>query len=94
MWDIDEDLGKDERVEKAETFKRKIELLKEKIDRIEELELGIDISRTDQSKDLVLYSSFKCEEDLDHYQKHEEHLKAVAYGKSFLRNRIVVDYEV
>lgn len=93
MWDIDEGLDEKDKLDRVLIFKEKIESLKDKIDVVLEIEVGIDILRSESSKDLVLYSVFKDFDDLKFYQEHEEHLKAVSYGKDLLKNRIVIDYE-
>lgn len=89
MWNIERSEESNEKVLK---FKRAIEGLKEKIDVIVDIEVGLNTIDGDGAKDIALYSVFENVEDLEYYQEHEEHKKAVAYGKGVLKNRTVIDY--
>lgn len=94
MWDIKEDVEGRSKMENIKLVKEKIEGLKDLIEEIVSLEVGINIVEGDQARDLVLYAEFKSLKDLDIYQKHPAHLEVIKFTKGFLVNRVVVDYEV
>lgn len=94
MWKLkDHAEGNTKKVNSLE-IKRQIEALKEKIDKVIELEVGINFEESSQAYDVVLYSTFYSKEDLNYYQNHEEHLKVVSFIKNVIESRVVVDYEV
>ena len=90
MWDL-----KDEnKLENAKKLKASLENLKEEINEIKEIEVGININNSDASMDVVLYSVFNTLEDLDIYQNHPKHLKVKEFVKNISTNRKVIDFEV
>lgn len=66
--------------------------LKSKINGIENLECGINISTRPVAYDLALFVSFKNEKDLEYYQNHPEHIKVLEFLKSKHLTTAVVDY--
>ncbi|MBP1889492.1 uncharacterized membrane protein YgaE (UPF0421/DUF939 family) [Clostridium moniliforme] len=89
MWDL-----KDEnKLENAKKLKASLENLKEEINEIKEIEVGININNSDASMDVVLYSVFNTLEDLDIYQNHPKHLKVKEFVKNISTNRKVIDFE-
>lgn len=80
--------------EKAMAIKENLEALKEKIDVIVDIEVGLNFEGSDAASDVVLVSTFKSVDDLNEYQNHPAH-KAV--GAEFVRpnvsERRVCDYE-
>jgi hypothetical protein len=56
-------------------------------------EIGIDISRTGESSDVVLYSTFESAAALEAYNVHPLHQEIVAFLKRVRTERRVVDYE-
>ena len=89
MWDL-----KDEnKLENAKKLKVSLENLKEEINEIKEIEVGININNSDASMDVVLYSVFNTLEDLDIYQNHPKHLKIKEFVKNISTNRKVIDFE-
>ena len=90
MWDL-----KDEnKLENSKKLKASLENLKEEINEIKEIEVGININNSDASMDVVLYSVFNTLEDLDIYQNHPKHLKVKEFVKNISTNRKVIDFEV
>ncbi len=71
-----------------------LEALKGKIPEIKELEVGMDVNRSEAASDVVLYSVFENKEALEAYQKHPEHVKVVGFVKEVSAERRVVDYTV
>jgi hypothetical protein len=57
------------------------------------LEVGIDSSRVDYACDVVLYSEFATQQDLDAYASHPEHLRVKREIGDVRTSRHQVDYE-
>lgn len=91
MWNIKEDIDKGET---TKTIKALLEGLNEKIDEIDEIEVGINYNGTEAARDIVLYSTFKTKEDLASYIVNPYHKEAGEYVRSVVKDRVVVDYEV
>lgn len=90
MWKL-----KDENKEKnALKIKKDLEALKSEISQIKEIEVGIDVNKSDAAYDVVLYSTFDSQEDLDSYQVHPKHKEAGVFIRQVVSSRVVVDYEV
>jgi hypothetical protein len=93
MWKL-KDLaeGKD-KLENAKIIKTSLESLQKDIKEISFIEVGIDVSKSAQAYDVVLYSEFESMEALNTYQNHPEHLKAAEFIGKVREERVVVDYE-
>lgn len=80
--------------QKAAAIKENLESLKDKIDALVDIEVGINFNETDSASDVVLVSTFNTVEDLNEYQNHPAH-KAVgaAYVRPNVAERRVCDYE-
>lgn len=94
MWklhDIAEGNGK---LENAKKIKSDLESLKEVIKEIIEIEVGINELESDQSYDILLYSTFKDFEDLNIYQNHPDHKKVAEFIGKVKSDRIAVDYTI
>lgn len=91
MWRISPNENKTER---ARAIKEQLEALRDKIDVIVDIQVGLNFEGSDSASDVVLVSTFNSRDDLAIYQKHEAH-KAV--GAEFVRpyvvERRVCDYE-
>ncbi len=72
--------------------KKMLEALPSKINTIHSMEVGIDISRSDRSYDMVLVSMFEEQAALDVYATHPEHLEVVKVIKEVTTLSKVVDY--
>ncbi len=80
--------------ENALKIKASLEYLPQTIKEIRLIEVGININESPDSYDIVLYSEFDNDIDLNIYQNHPEHLKVGDFiGKVRLERR-VVDYEL
>lgn len=91
MWRLKEELDKEETSKK---IKKILEGLKEKINEIVEIEVGINYNSSEIACDIVLYSIFKTKEDLQSYISNPHHIEAGRYVKSVVKEKIVVDYEI
>ncbi len=74
--------------------KSMIEALMGKIPTLKSMEVGIDISRSERSFDLVLTSTFDNLDALKEYAVHPAHLEVVEVIKSVTNLSKVVDYEL
>jgi hypothetical protein len=94
LWkfrDFAEGASREENLKKAKTL---LELLRNRIPEIRRLEVGIDVSQTDHSYDLLLNSEFADGHSLQEYQKHPDHVRVVEFLRKVHEGRIVVDYLV
>jgi tripartite-type tricarboxylate transporter receptor subunit TctC len=93
MWDI---LGEGAGDKKAniEKVKTSFESLKGKIPGMLHLEVGVDHSAIDYACDVVLYTEFQTQADLDAYAVHPEHLKVRDALNGLRVARHQVDYVV
>lgn len=83
--------NKDEKV--AEALKAKLLSLKEEIDLLKEIEVGINFKESDRAYDVALVTTFANERDLAAYATHPYHLKVLDYIKSVASDTKVVDYK-
>lgn len=72
--------------------KEMLEALPSKIDSLKSMEVGIDISRSERSFDLVLISTFDNQAGLDIYAPHPAHQEVVSVIKEVTTLSKVVDY--
>ncbi len=77
MWKLKDEAEGNSKAENAQIIKNSLEDLKEKINEIVNIEVGIDVNKSEQAYDVVLYSTFNSLEDLDSYQKILTMLKQV-----------------
>lgn len=94
MWKLKDEAEGNSKAENAKIIKDSLENLKGKIKEIIDLEVGIDVNKSEQAYDVVLYSTFNSLEDLDSYQKNPDHVKVGSFVKKAANSRVVVDYEV
>ena len=87
MWRMAPNCDKERR---ARDIKENLEALKDKIDVICDIEVGLNFETSDAASDVVLVSTFKTAEDLNEYQNHPAH-KAVgaAYVRPYVAERRV-----
>lgn len=89
MWRI-----KDEnKAENSLKVKELLEGLKDKIDGIKQIEVGINVETSDASYDLVLVSEFESKKALDDYQVNPLHVEVAGFVREIAVSRVVVDYE-
>jgi len=74
-------------------LKSLLEGLKDKIQEVKYLEVGLNYETDAKSNDIVLLSHFNSVEDLDKYRVHPEHLKVVARFGEVTESRAAVDFE-
>ncbi len=83
------------RSENAGIARDKLLALKEKIDLIKYIEVGVNDPKAPQDNfDVVLITEFESFEDLKAYQRHPEHVKTAEFMKRIREIRGCVDFEV
>ncbi len=93
MWRLKDSANGLDRAGNARAIKERLEALAGRIPGVLRLEVGIDVSRTDASGDLVLYSEFESRAALDAYQEHPLHKAVMPFVLEARSERRVVDYE-
>ena len=93
MWKLKDTAEGASKADNAQKMKTILDALKDKIPQIKQIEVGIDVSLTNSSFDVALYSGFKSKADCEIYMKHPEHLNAAQFIGKVVANRILVDYE-
>lgn len=84
----------EDKAARAAAIKENLEALKDKIECLVDIQVGLNYNTTEAASDVVLVSTFKTKEDLEAYQDHPAH-KAVgaSYVRPYVKERRVVDYE-
>ena len=75
-------------------IKEKIENLKNEIDIIKYIEVGIDIRFDKNPSDFAIITEVENIKDLETYANHPKHLEVIKFLKQFLTERKAVDYEI
>lgn len=73
-------------------IKNKLESLKNEIETIVSLEVGIDVNRSERAYDMSLIVAFENEHDLKQYATHPKHLAVLDSIRRVVDESIVVDY--
>lgn len=87
------DFPADEKREKMEQIKSALEALKDKIQELKYLEVGLNYETPSKSFDLCLISHFDDLAALEIYRVHPEHLKVFELIKETTEARSAVDFE-
>lgn len=85
------DENKNKNIQKV---KESLESLKDKIEVLQDIEVGINFDKTQRAMDMSIYASFNSKEDLIIYANDKEHLKVVEFIKSVTISSKVVDYSL
>jgi len=94
MWTLKDSAEGADKAANAAKMKDLLEALPGRIPGLLTLEVSTDCFAATPACDVVLYSTFATRADLDVYQGHPEHLKVVAFVKTVVATRSVLDYEV
>jgi hypothetical protein len=94
MWKLKEFAEGKDKLENAKIIKMGLEDLKNKINQIRCIEVGININESEQAYDVVLYSEFDSVEDLNLYQNHPDHVRISEFITNLRDVRVVTDYEI
>lgn len=93
MWKLKPQAQGRDKAANALLMKEKLEELKKKIPGLLKLEVGIDVSQTDSSADVVLYSEFGSQDALDDYQEHSEYVAVKTFIMEVRSERRIATYE-
>jgi hypothetical protein len=94
MWKLKDSARGTSKDQNALELKSVLEDLKNKISVIKQIEVGINFNKSSAAYDVVLYSEFDSQQDLQAYQKHPDHVKVVDFVNEIRDDRAVVDYEI
>lgn len=86
------DYPEEKKVKIIVELKSMIENLKDKINEVKYIEVGVNYEMPAKSYDMALISHFNSLKDLDKYRVHPEHLKVVERIKETTSERAAVDY--
>ncbi len=75
-----------------EELKERLMSMKDEIDLLKGIEVGLNFSQEDRAYDIALLTDFESEEDLKEYATHPYHLKVIEYIKGVAVSSKVVDY--
>jgi hypothetical protein len=73
--------------------KAMLEALVEKIEPLQQMEVGLDFNGSERAMDMSIYTTFDTVEGLKTYAVHPAHLEVVEFIKSTTQMSKVVDYE-
>ncbi|MGD8427888.1 MAG: Dabb family protein [Balneolaceae bacterium] len=98
MWKLKDEAEGSPKKKNAEKMKLILEGLKTNIAEIKNVEVGINITESDDEAgsphDVVLISDFETELDYTMYTRNAHHKKAVKFINSVIEERHFVDYKV
>ena len=92
MWTLKEEANGQSASANAKVMTDMLQALPGLIPELRYLEVSTRIAQASPACDMVLYTEFDTQEDLDAYQIHPEHQKCVAFIKDVVADRRVVDY--
>lgn len=93
VWKLKEEFSEEEKREIKETFKTRLEGLKDKLDGINKIEVEIN-PLPSSNMDLMLDSEFESEAALNAYQVFPEHVEISSYLKERVISRNCIDYKM
>ena len=64
------------------------------IPELKRMEIGLDITHTDMSMDLMLLTEFEDVSAMKRYAEHPEHVKVSTYVRKVIETRVVLDCEI
>ncbi len=94
MWKLYDEAEGFSKQENAKRIKKELEKLKNKIEQIRHLEVGVNKNQSLAAFDVALYSEFEDWKSLEIYQKHPAHERFKEFLAPLRSDRVVVDYEI
>ena len=92
-WKLKDEVDGRSKLHNALEAKQLLEGLREVIDEIRYINVGINAPGTPEGNwDMILETEFTTLRDLETYANHPEHLKVVEFIKKITEGRICVDY--
>jgi hypothetical protein len=84
---------KDKSQAHCEIVREKLLTMKNNIEVLQDIEVGINFADEERAYDLALLTAFKNREDLNTYAKHPFHQDIITYMKQIAVSSKVVDYK-
>ena len=94
MWQMKENALEKSGRENAKIMQEMLTALPAKIGLAQKLEITSNIFQADPKCDIILYSEFASQKDLQTYAVHPEHVKCLEFIKQVVDKRSVVDFEI
>jgi hypothetical protein len=76
-----------------ELVKKRLLSLKDKVEVLQNIEVGLNFADEERAYDIALLTDFKDENDLKTYAVHPYHLEVVAFIKTVANSSKVVDFK-
>ncbi len=83
---------KDNSLENKEKVQKKLLSLKNRVEVLQKIEVGINFCDEDRAYDIALLTDFANKEDLEAYAVHPYHLEIISYIKNITVSSKVVDF--
>jgi len=77
----------------CEEVKNRLLTMKDNINVLRDIEVGINFAKEERAYDLALLTDFESQEDLNIYAKHPFHQDIITFMKSIAVSSKVVDYK-
>ncbi len=84
---------KDRSPESIEQARAVLAAMEGNVPMLRDLEVGVDVLKTERSYDIALVTRFDSLADLDAYQKHPYHVEVANYMAGVRDSAVAVDYE-
>ncbi len=94
MWQFEAEAEGKSKEENMKAVKEMLYALVPRIPEIKRMEIGIDVTHSSASMDLMLLTEFDSIEALKIYAVHPEHLAVAEYVGKVVESRVVVDCEI
>ena len=94
MWQFKLEAEGKSKDENMQIVKDMLYSLVSRISEIKRMEVGIDLTHSSASMDLMLLTEFDSIESLNIYAAHPEHLAVAKYVSKVVDSRIVLDCEI
>ena len=92
MWKFKDSAEGRSKRENMEWVREHLYALRGLIPEIKNMEIGLDVLKTDASMDLVLLTEFDSLNDLSVYANNKDHLKVAEVVRAVTEKRVVIDY--
>lgn len=94
MWTLKEEHNGMQKAEIANELKSRLLDLKNKIDQLKSIEVGINAIHPEKNHDVVLVTTFDSFDDLAAYSIHPDHMKVVDFVKEIATGRAAADFNI
>lgn len=91
MWKFQDMAEGKNKKENMEWVREHLYALLPVIPEIKRMEIGLDITGSDMSMDLMLLTEFDSVETMQYYANHPEHVKVSSYVRKVIERRVVLD---